>query len=180
MAWVTAERQLAASSGRAPAGVELKKLGWRRIGMEIRAFLTYRIGCNRGSTNGLIGVRQGRNSNYSAPSRGGPHPLDAGKQATMGARFSSEEVHGVFIQKPDGEQAEVQCDLNKHGADLARAVAAKLELPMGSFALVFAGTQIQDKADGETLFEMGFVYTGSMVHLVKKPASTVGGAGGQR
>jgi|TARA_B110000977_G_C10771768_1_gene374961 hypothetical protein len=90
----------------------------------------------------------------------------------MGNFFSSsEEVHGVFIKKLDGEQAEVQCDLNKHGADLARAVAAKLELPMGSFSLVFAGTQIQDKADGETLFEMGFVYTGSTVHLVDDPAS---------
>ena len=97
----------------------------------------------------------------------------------MGNFFSSgEEVHGVFIKKLGGEQVEVQCDLNKHGSDLADAVAAKLGLPIGSFALVYAGSQIQDKADGETLFELGFIYTGTTVHLVEKGDPSDRGADG--
>eukprot|EP01043_Picozoa_sp_COSAG02_P060475 COSAG02_NODE_7911_length_2794_cov_3.712430_1_plen_160_part_00 len=82
----------------------------------------------------------------------------------MGNFFSNEEeIHPVIIKKPNGEQVEVQCDLNKHGSDLARAVATRLSLPLGSFSLVYAGNQIQDQAEGETLFEQGFVYTGCPV-----------------
>ena len=86
----------------------------------------------------------------------------------MGNFFSNdEEIHPVIIKKVDGEQVEVQCDLNKHGADLARAVATRLSLPVGSFRLVYAGNQIQDQEEGETLFEQGFLYTGcTTVHLV--------------
>ena len=86
----------------------------------------------------------------------------------MGSLWSSEEVHPVLIKKPDGTQVDVQCDLNKRGADLARAVAAKLSLPTGSFTLVYNGKQIQDQEEGETLFESGFLYTGAtVVHLVE-------------
>ena len=86
---------------------------------------------------------------------------------------NEEEIHPVIIKKPNGEQVQVQCDLNKHGSDLARAVATRLSLPLGSFSLVYAGNQIQDQAEGETLFEQGFVYTGcTTVHLVHPPTGT--------
>ena len=107
-----------------------------------------------------------------APARANPlGKTAAATNATgvMGNFFSSEEVHPVIIKKPDGELVEVWCDLSKHGADLLRAVAAKMSRPAGSFALVHAGKQIREQEGGETLFENGFIYTGTTVHFVDLP-----------
>ena len=84
----------------------------------------------------------------------------------MGGVFSSSTlVHPVIVNHPEGHSTTVQADLNLDGANFARVVAKELDLPLGSFGLVFGGRRLEDDSK-ETLFERGFLYTGTEVHLV--------------
>jgi hypothetical protein len=84
----------------------------------------------------------------------------------MGGVFSSStEVHPVIVNHPEGHSTTVQADLNLDGVSLARVVATELSLAPGTFSLVFGGKRL-DNDSKETLFERGFLYTGTEVHLV--------------
>ena len=88
----------------------------------------------------------------------------------MGNWLSSDEVHTVLVREFSGKETEVSVDFNKGAEGLFTVVAEKLGKARGSFHLLIHENQIKDKADGKSLFQLGFQYRDSIIQLLVRPS----------
>jgi len=85
--------------------------------------------------------------------------------------FSSDNVHTVLVREfPSGIETQVSVDFNKGAEGLFTVVAEKLGKARGSFHLLIHENQIKDKADGKSLFQLGFQYRDSIIQLLVRPS----------